>query len=68
MKTNRRIPGKQLICKAIDMLIRTLDPVEVSRFLALPQHKRIDSVKYHQQWQKSLKKDEFFAKVFQSQS
>ena len=64
MKTNRRIPGKQLICKAIDILVRTLAPKEASRFLALPQQKRIDSVKRHQQWQESLKKDEFFAKVF----
>ncbi len=64
MKTNRRILGKQLICKAIDILIRTLDPMETSRFLTLPQQQRIDSVKRHQQWQESLKKDEFFAKVF----
>ncbi|GAK48832.1 hypothetical protein U14_00043 [Candidatus Moduliflexus flocculans] len=65
MKTNILIPEEQLISKAIDILIRTLGPVEASRFLALPQHKRIDSVKRHQQWQDSLKKDEFFEKVFQ---
>lgn len=59
---------RQLISKAIDILIRTLEPVEASHFLALPQQQCIDSVKRHQHWQESLKKDEFFAKVFQSQS
>lgn len=64
MKANILIPEEQLISKAIETLIQTLGPVETSRFLTLPQQQRIDSVKRHQQWQESLKKDEFFAKVF----
>ena len=54
MKTSIFIPEEQLISKA----------VETSRFLTLPQHKRIDSVERHQRWQTTLEKDDFFAKVF----
>ena len=64
MKTSIFIPEEQLISKAVDVLIQTLGPVEASRFLTLPQHKRIDSVERHQRWQTTLEKDDFFSYVF----
>jgi len=37
-----------------------LGPVETARFLNIQRSKRVESVKRHREWQKSLEKDNFF--------
>jgi hypothetical protein len=51
MKTRTFTDEEQLILKAVDVLIKELGPVEAGRFLALPEKKRIESVKHHHRWQ-----------------
>jgi hypothetical protein len=53
-----------MIKKAIKVLIGELGPIEASRFITMPRKKRVDSVKRHREWQKSLDKDTFFKQVF----
>jgi hypothetical protein len=53
-----------MIKKAIRVLIGELGPVEASRFISMQRKKRIDSVKRHREWQKSLDKETFFKEVF----
>ena len=53
-----------LIKKATAVLIKELGPVEAIRFINMPKKKRLESVKRHREWQKSLDKDPFFEKVF----
>lgn len=53
-----------MIKKAIKVLIGELGPIEASRFINMPRKKRIDSVKRHREWQKSLDKETFFKEVF----
>jgi len=55
---------EQLIKKAVQVLMREFGPVEASRFLSIPQHKREDSLKHHQTWQSGLDKESFFDEVF----
>ena len=55
---------EQLIKKAVQVLVREFGSVEASRFLSIPQHKREDSLKHHETWQKGLNKEEFFNDVF----
>lgn len=60
------ITEEELVTKAISVLLKELGHVETSRFMALPQKKRIESVKRHRDWQKTLNKDEFFTTIFGS--
>jgi len=53
-----------MIKMAIKVLIGELGPVETIRFINMPRKKRIDSVKRHREWQKSLDKDKIFKEVF----
>jgi hypothetical protein len=55
---------EQLVKKATDILVKQLGPLESSRFLSLPHTKRMESVKRHRAWQKTLDKNAFFNKVF----
>jgi len=48
----------------MEALIKELGPVEAIRFINMPKKKRLESVKRHREWQKSLDKDPFFEKVF----
>ena len=68
MKARIFTDEKQLITKAVDVLVNELGPVEASRFLALPKKKRIESVKRHRQWQAQLQPAEFFGRVFGGRS
>jgi len=45
-------------------MVKELGPVEAIRFINMPKKKRLESVKRHQEWQKSLYKDPFFEKIF----
>lgn len=64
MNTSTFITEEQLITTAIDALLNALGPVETSRFLTLPKKTRVESVERHQRWQATLKKDEFFGRIF----
>ena len=46
-----------LVKKAVEVLLRELGPVDTMRFVAMPRTKRLESVKRHRKWQKTLKKD-----------
>ena len=64
MKSNEFIEEKDLFEKAIQILMDNLGPVETSRFLAISEKKRMESVKRHRAWQSKLDKDIFFNMVF----
>ena len=64
MKTERYMDENTLIRKSIKVLIDTLGPVETVRFLNLPRKKRVESVKRHREWQKTLDKNKFFDEIF----
>jgi len=70
MKARIFTDEKQLITKAVNVLVNELGPVEASRFLALPKKKRIESVKRHRQWrgQGQIQQAEFFDRVFRVRS
>ncbi|MBD3373571.1 hypothetical protein GF406_00920 [candidate division KSB1 bacterium] len=53
-----------LIETAIKILNKELGPVETSRFINLPKKQRIESVKRHRLWQKSLDEKQFLDAVF----
>lgn len=64
MKISEFINEQDLLEKAIRILMEHLGPVETSRFLAIPDKKRLESVKRHRQWQAKLDKETFFDEVF----
>ncbi len=65
MKATTLMNEEKLIQQAVATLLEKLGPIESSRFLALAiDRNRLDSVKRHRQWQKDLKKAEFFNRVF----
>lgn len=64
MKTERYLNEEDLIRKAIGALIQELGPVETARFVNLPLPKRMESVKRHRRWQKSLDKEKFIKDIF----
>ncbi len=55
---------EKIISKAMSALYKELGPVETIRFLTLPKSKRMESVKRHREWQKTLDKDVFSDEVF----
>jgi hypothetical protein len=56
-----------LIKEAVSLLVKELGPIESSRFLSITSGKnRLDSIRRHHDWQKKLKKNEFFDRVFKS--
>ena len=67
MKSLKYTSEETVIRKAIQVLIKELGPVETIRFINIPKKKRMESVKRHQQWQKTLDKDRFFNDVFGGQ-
>ena len=64
MKTARLMPEMKLVEEAVSVLMKRLGPVETSRFLAMKQKKRLDSVTRHRRWQDSLRKNQYFDAVF----
>jgi len=66
MKAAQYMSEEELVQKAINILMQELGPVETSRFINLPRKKRVESVRRHRQWQKTLDKDIFFEKIFGS--
>ena len=53
-----------VIKRAVEVLIKDLGPVEAMRFINMPKKKRVESVKRHREWQKTLDKTQFFNEVF----
>jgi len=64
MNVHTYLPEDEMIRRALDTLLAALGPVETTRFLALPQQERLNSVQRHRQWQDRLNKDQFFDQVF----
>lgn len=57
---------EELIEKAVSILLKELGPVDTNRFMTMPQKKRMESVRRHRQWQKSVSKEELFKELFPS--
>lgn len=55
---------EELVEKAISVLLKELGPVETSRFINLPKKIRMESVRRHREWQKTLDKKKFFSEIF----
>ena len=68
MKAAKYIEENILIKKSIEILMKELGPVETIRFLNLPRKKRLESVKRHREWQKTLDKEKFFEEVFNTKN
>ena len=66
VETLQFIPEEKLIKLALQALLQALGPVEMTRFLALEQTNRLDSVERHRQWQESLDRTEFYDQLFQA--
>lgn len=66
MKQGQYIEEDKLLKQGVDILMEQLGPIETSRFLSFPVHKRIESVKRHQMWQSKLDKNQFFDNVFEN--
>ena len=64
MTTETAMPEEQLIRQATDALINNLGIMEATRFLAIKNQNRIESVERHRLWQSGLDKEEFFDEVF----
>jgi hypothetical protein len=64
MKEHTYLQEDEMVRRAIDALLRDLGPVEATRFLTLPQRRRIDLVARHRLWQEGLDRERFFAQVF----
>ena len=55
---------EELVRRAIMVLLRSLGPVEATRFLSMPRARPLDSVKRHREWQETLDQASFFDQVF----
>ena len=64
MSEHTYLKEDEMIRRAIEALLRDLGPVEATRFLTLPQHRKMDSVTRHRLWQEGLDQDRFFDQVF----
>ncbi len=66
MKTIKYMDEDILLEKAIKLLVKGLGPVEAIRFINISKKRRMESVKWHREWQKHLDKEKFFAEVFRN--
>lgn len=64
MKALKYMNEEEILNKGINILMKELGPVETVRFLNIPRNKRVESVKRHRDWQKTLNKDEFLNDIF----
>lgn len=64
MKTQSYLPEEKNIERALGALMRALGPVETLRFLTMPHHRRLESVRRHRRWQTQLDQKQFFDQVF----
>jgi hypothetical protein len=66
MKEIKYLGEEDILLKGINVLLKELGPVETTRFLNIPRKKRLESIRRHREWQKSLKKEEFIKELFSS--
>ncbi len=64
MNIEKYLDDEIVIKKGIDVLIKELGPIEAVRFINIPKRKRMESVRRHMEWQKSLDKETFFTEIF----
>lgn len=64
MKTLKYMNENDVLERGIEVLMKELGPVETVRFLNIPRDRRLESVKRHRDWQKSLNKDDFMKNIF----
>ncbi len=64
MKLTKTVPDNDLLKKGIEILFRELGKVDAIRFLSIPREKRVESVKRHRDWQKTLDKETLFDEIF----
>lgn len=64
MKAARYMDDELVVKKGVELLIKGLGPVEALRFLNFPRERRIESVKRHREWQKTLAQKQFFDDMF----
>jgi hypothetical protein len=64
MKTTQLMHDDVLARRGVDVLMKSLGPVETTRFLTLRTDEREESVRRHRRWQAGLNKTAFFHKVF----
>ncbi|WP_027389073.1 hypothetical protein [Chrysiogenes arsenatis] len=67
MKATRYMSDELVVQKGVELLVKGLGPAEALRFLNFPRERRIESVKRHREWQKSLDQELFFDDVFVEQ-
>ena len=66
MKALKYMDEDTVVKKGIEVLIKELGPVDTVRFINLPKEKRLESIKRHRFWQKSLNKEVFLNDLFGS--
>ena len=64
MRAIKYMDEDTVIKRAVEVLIKELGPVEALRFINMPKKKRVESVKRHREWQKTLDKTQFYNEVF----
>lgn len=64
MKATRYLDDDLVVQKGVELLIKGLGPIDALRFMHFPREQRIESVKRHRVWQKTLDPEQFFDKVF----
>ena len=64
MKSAKYLDEDKVIHRGVTVLLKELGPVESMRFLSLQQKKRMESVKRHRAWQRTLQREQFFDEVF----
>lgn len=64
MKATRYMDDDLVVQKGVELLINGLGPLDALRFMHLPRERRIESVKRHRAWQKTLDRQQFFDTVF----
>ena len=64
MKLTKTVPDNDLMKKGIEIFFRELGNVDAIRFLSIPRGKRVENVKRHRDWQKTLNEDTFFDEIF----
>jgi hypothetical protein len=64
MKEIKYQGDEEILIKGINILLKKLGPVETTRFLNIPRKKRLESIKRHREWQKTLNKENFLKELF----
>jgi hypothetical protein len=64
VRTAKYMDEEIMVKKGIKALINELGPVEATRFINMPRKKRVESVKRHREWQKTLDEEVFLNQVF----